>query len=105
MAGIPAETLKELRENALKSLYFFAKGVLGYDRLNARIHKPLCRLLEKAQELLPKARGYARDQLAQGIALGNQVRAELADLDKERPPIYAKIIRMLILLGEGGLYD
>ena len=69
------------------------------------MEKPLCRLLEKAQELLPKAKGYAHDQLAQGIALGNQVRAELADLDKERPPIYAKIIRMLILLGEGGLYD
>lgn len=41
------EDLASIRELARKDLYFFAKAILGYDRLNPRIHKPLCRLLEQ----------------------------------------------------------
>lgn len=40
------ETLEQLRLRARSSLFLFAKGVLGYDWLNIRIHRPLCRLLE-----------------------------------------------------------
>jgi len=40
------ELLARIRIYALGDLYFFAKGVLGFDRLHPRIHKPLCRLLE-----------------------------------------------------------
>jgi len=34
-----------LAERAKKDLYFFAKGILGYDWLNPRIHLPLCQFL------------------------------------------------------------
>jgi predicted phage terminase large subunit-like protein len=40
-------TLGRLRDRAKQSLYFFAKGILGYSWLNPRIHRPLCRLLEQ----------------------------------------------------------
>jgi predicted phage terminase large subunit-like protein len=35
-----------LRERSKASFYFFAKGVLGFDWLNAKIHGPVCKLLE-----------------------------------------------------------
>lgn len=44
--GIDAETCKEVRRVADGSLYFFAKGILGYDWLTPHIHLPVCRLLE-----------------------------------------------------------
>jgi phage terminase large subunit-like protein len=40
------EEIASLRELVLGDLYIFAKGILGFDRLDPRIHKPLCRLLE-----------------------------------------------------------
>ena len=39
-------TLEKLRAKALSSLYFFAKGILGYDLINPEIHGPLCELLQ-----------------------------------------------------------
>ena len=44
--SLSPETLRDLKERAKGDLFFFAKGVLGFDRLHPRIHKPLCRLLE-----------------------------------------------------------
>ena len=43
---LTAEMKELLREKGKSDLYFFAKGVLQFDRLNPRIHKPVCRLLE-----------------------------------------------------------
>lgn len=40
--------LDQLRSRAESSLFLFAKGILGYDWLNARIHKPLCEILESS---------------------------------------------------------
>jgi predicted phage terminase large subunit-like protein len=47
-AGIPldSKTLEEVRQRALGSLYFFAKGVLGFSWLTPHIHGELCKLLE-----------------------------------------------------------
>lgn len=43
---LSAEDIETLRVRARGDLYFFAVGILGFDRLHPRIHKPLCRLLE-----------------------------------------------------------
>jgi hypothetical protein len=44
--GLSLDDIVALRKLALGDLYFFAKGVLGFDRLTDKVHKPLCRLLE-----------------------------------------------------------
>lgn len=38
--------LEALRQRSEESLYFFAKGILGYDWLVPHIHKPVCKSLE-----------------------------------------------------------
>lgn len=43
---MPMALVNELRAKAKHSLYFFAKGILGYKNLNVRIHGPLCAKLE-----------------------------------------------------------
>lgn len=43
---LSSETLKEIGILGKKDLYFFSKGICGFDWLVPRIHKPLCRLLE-----------------------------------------------------------
>ena len=48
VGNLTAEVLAGLRARAEGDLYFFAKGVLGLDKLTPRIHRPLCRLLELA---------------------------------------------------------
>lgn len=40
------DQLSSLKERAKKDLYFFAKGILGYDWLTPHIHLPICRMLE-----------------------------------------------------------
>ena len=45
-SSLDGPMLEKLRKKAKGDLYFFAKGVLGFDKLHPRIHKPLCRLLE-----------------------------------------------------------
>lgn len=45
-ASLSADVIENLRKKSRQSLFFFAKGILGYTRLNPRIHKPLCTLLE-----------------------------------------------------------
>ena len=42
----PPDKLKRLRKKAMGNMYFFAKGVLGYDFMDEVIHRPLCRILE-----------------------------------------------------------
>jgi len=49
MDKLSANQIKDLREKAKGSLYFFAKGVLGFDWLTPHIHLPLCHLLEDFQ--------------------------------------------------------
>lgn len=39
-------TITALRERSRRDLYFFAKGVLGFDKLVPSVHMPICRLLE-----------------------------------------------------------
>jgi predicted phage terminase large subunit-like protein len=45
-ADITRDEVEALRRRARGDLYFFAKGILGYDRFVPHVHKPLCRLLE-----------------------------------------------------------
>ena len=45
-SSLSVELQASLREKALSDLYFFSKGILGYDRMVPKIHRPLCRLLE-----------------------------------------------------------
>jgi len=46
MATLSKEMKDQLREKAKASLYFFAKGILGFDWLDKDIHLPLCKMLE-----------------------------------------------------------
>lgn len=43
-------TFAELKQLAKRSLYFLAKWVLGYDKLDFKIHGPLCALLQNRQK-------------------------------------------------------
>ena len=44
------KTLDDLRQKAKDSLYFFAKGVLGFDWLTPDIHRPMCEILENYEK-------------------------------------------------------
>lgn len=48
-SAVNEQVLSETRQWAEKSLFFFAKGILGFDRLNPRIHGPICQILETAE--------------------------------------------------------
>lgn len=41
------EMLEQIRQKAKDSLFFFAKGILGFDWLTPHIHKPLCLILQE----------------------------------------------------------
>lgn len=47
-AQLSAPEIEELRKEARESLFFFAKGVLGYKDLDPGIHGPICKILEDA---------------------------------------------------------
>jgi predicted phage terminase large subunit-like protein len=60
------EMIEEIRTLALNDFYFFAKGVLGYDWLNVRIHLPICKLLEDGnihELLVVLPRGWQKSTL------------------------------------------
>jgi hypothetical protein len=85
---------------------------LDVDKMDTlRIHwgfameKALTRLIERARETLPLREGYAHEKLTKAIQEAQELLAELSDPDQECRPLYAKLVRILILLGEGGLYD
>lgn len=65
----------------------------------------LRRLKELAKARVPKARGRSRESLEEAIREIDLAITELHDLDRPRPPIHARICRILILLGEGGVYE
>lgn len=44
------KTIASLAERGRNSLFFLARGILGFDDLTAHIHKPLCEELEKFEE-------------------------------------------------------
>lgn len=44
--ALDGNTLEEFRQKARKSLYFFAKFVLGYKDMVPHVHRPLCKFLE-----------------------------------------------------------
>jgi len=45
LSQLTPEIVAKLREKALSSFYFFAKGILGFDWLVPHIHGPVCALL------------------------------------------------------------
>lgn len=55
-----------LRQQAQQSLYFLAKGVLGFDRFTPTLHKPLCEFMEcDAQDkLIVMPRGHYKTTAA-----------------------------------------
>jgi predicted phage terminase large subunit-like protein len=64
---VSQDYLAELKENAKASLYIFAKGILGYDRFDPSIHRPLCRLLEDPENsrlMIVLPRGWYKTTLA-----------------------------------------
>lgn len=63
---LDASVLDEFRAEARQSLFFFAKGVLGYKDLDPDIHGPICRLLEdqsKTRLLFTLPRGWFKSSL------------------------------------------
>lgn len=58
--------VEEMRSIAKKDLYFFSKGVLGYDWFHKDIHMPVCRLLEdmsRPELLIVLPRGFQKTTL------------------------------------------
>jgi len=47
---LSTDVIASTRERALNDLYFFAKGILGFDWLTPHIHLPLCERLEAYEE-------------------------------------------------------
>lgn len=50
MEQIDEKTVAQLRDQSRKSLFFFARAILGFVDLDKHIHLPLCRMLENYQE-------------------------------------------------------
>ncbi len=48
LQSIPPETLALYRKMAQEDLYFFCRGILGYDWLVPHIHQPVCALLQNS---------------------------------------------------------
>lgn len=46
MLELNEQSIESLREKGKKSLFFFAKAILGFDKLNQRIHLPIAKELE-----------------------------------------------------------
>lgn len=49
--GFSPEELSRLKKKSKEDFYFFAKGILGFDRLSKTVHLPLCRKLQKLMEI------------------------------------------------------
>lgn len=62
----PAE--ENLYARARNDLFLFTKGLLGYNRLNAKVHKPLCKLLEDLEknrkQLVLMPRGHFKSTIS-----------------------------------------
>lgn len=43
---LDAETISQLRERCLSSLFFFCKFLLGFTKFSRKIHRPICKILE-----------------------------------------------------------
>jgi predicted phage terminase large subunit-like protein len=59
--------MAEVKERAKNSLFFFAKGILGYSWLDPEIHQPLCDLLEDESNkrlMIVLPRGWYKTTLA-----------------------------------------
>jgi len=42
--------IKQLAEKGRKSLFFFARGILGFNKLTKHVHRPICKELENFKE-------------------------------------------------------
>lgn len=49
LSKLTSQVLSDLRLEAEKSLFFFAKGILGFTKLDKKIHGPICRILESPE--------------------------------------------------------
>jgi len=50
MQQISEKTLDDLRDKSRKSLFFFARAILGYSDLTPEIHRPICLMLQNYHE-------------------------------------------------------
>lgn len=50
MATVTRDNLKHIRALAQKDLFFFAQGILGYEWLNPRVHRPICQRLQDTKK-------------------------------------------------------
>jgi hypothetical protein len=46
---VTSDLRAQIKEEALHSTYFLAKVVLGYDKLNVRVHKPMCDFVDQTE--------------------------------------------------------
>lgn len=64
--ALSSEQIEQFRQKAKSSLFFLAKGILGYDWLDPEIHGPICRILEdpeKRDVLIGLPRGWQKSSL------------------------------------------
>jgi len=70
--------------------------------------KPALTLLLRHIDTALESPGYSGEQKVRLFEARSEIQracAELRDLDRPRPPIHARICRILILVAEGGLLD
>lgn len=71
-ASGPGAFIDEFRSRCEKSLYLFAKGVLGLDRMTLSLHKPACQFLEKFppyRKLLLMPRDHLKTSICRSLAI------------------------------------
>jgi len=64
--------IAKIKKKAKESLYFFAKWVCGYSKLNRRIHRPICKLLEdwaKRRVKITLPRGWYKSTLVNAFMI------------------------------------
>jgi len=67
------------RQMGLDDLYFFCKGILGYDKLQPEVHLPVCRQLESAKArrvMVTMPRGWFKSTVA---SVGRPLQAAVKD--------------------------
>ena len=50
--SLTEQVRQEIKEAALKSTYFLCKVVLGYSKLNVRVHLPMCEFIDQTEQYI-----------------------------------------------------
>jgi phage terminase large subunit-like protein len=96
------DTIQELRELAKSDLYIFAKGIVGFDWLTPKIHRPLCRLLELYEGYNESLRAPKSEYESVIRDCFRRMRKELTDEELEKL-LEKGLKRLIIVLPRGWL--